>query len=735
MRKRSSTSSPSECDREPIHIPGAIQPHGALLAWRGDAPVVSHASVNVAAVLGRPLEAVLGQPLEKGIGKENAKRVQEALSNEPLDAAPPIPIQTSTGAFEGLVHRHAGATLLELEPARGNAHESAREQRVLQTLLMKLQRVERVPALLHVVADTIHALTDFERVMVYRFAEDEHGYVAAERLAPHLEPFLGLHYPASDIPAQARRLYRDTGLRLIPDARHTAARLVAASPDDTAPLDLSHAILRAVSPIHLEYMQHMGTRASMSVPLVVRGRLWGLVTCLQHSGPRWVGHDLRAACSLVGLLSSFQISALETLEMRASCRAQTPVLDELRTVMRGESGPILSLLACAPTELLSLVDARGAAVLGAEGASGLGVRPSDEELVGLNAWLDTVEKDGLHATHALPAEYPRAKAFAAVASGLLSISLPGAPTRRLVWFRPEQVATVSWGGEPTKPDKVSGRLHPRRSFALWKEEVRETSTPWSVAHRELGAELRRSAIEIDVERQVKVAQDAVQARDDLVAVVSHDLRGPLSLVQLQATMLLQGLSTGGDGSSQRLRTAVDRIQNGVNRMDALIHDLLDLSNIEAGRFTVNLHPADLAGVVEESMLLLRPLADRRLIRLVTDVPAGLTVLADRDRLFQVLSNLVGNALKFSDANDEIRLSARPVDDEIELVVTDEGMGIEPEKLPHLFDRYWKGHRNGRSGSGLGLYIAQGIINAHGGRIRVESQVNQGTTFFIRLPKA
>jgi signal transduction histidine kinase len=311
----------------------------------------------------------------------------------------------------------------------------------------------------------------------------------------------------------------------------------------------------------------------------------------------------------------------------------------------------------------------------------------------------------------------------------MTFALPGSPPRRLIWFRPEIVETVSWGGDPNKPvvTDPAMRIHPRRSFAAWQQEVRQRSSPWTTSDREAATELRRRALEIDLERQVRREQSAVRARDDLLAVVSHDLRNPLNLIQAQAAVLKLSPADAGETSE-----AVERIQRAVDRMTALISDLLDLAKIEAGRFVLRRAPENVREIVQESLSALQPLAEDKGIT-ITWQANDLTVSLDRERMFQVLSNLVGNAIKFTPPGGAIRVLAERQGEHVLITVSDTGPGIAPDEIPLLFDRYSQGDDKASEGTGLGLYIVEGIVKAHGGRVWVESPPEGGATFKFELP--
>jgi chemotaxis family two-component system sensor kinase Cph1 len=571
--------------------------------------------------------------------------------------------------------------------------------------------------------------------MLYRFHATGDGSVDSESKESFLEPYLHLHYPASDIPQQARELYLKNWLRIIPDARYTPVPIVPnMRPDTGTALDLSLSVLRSVSPVHLEYMANMGVRASMSISLIVRDRLWGLISCANHAAPRPVAYELRSVCEMLGRLASLQIAAVEEREAERARISRRATRAELAKALR--VGEVPEGVLESPNECLRLVDAEGAAVLRGADVQTCGITPSLAEIAALTNWLDGRDDTQPFSTSFLSSLYPGGRDAVPVASGILTFVLPGTPRRRIIWFRPEVLKNVNWGGNPRKPVETDGsmRVHPRRSFELWKEEVRFHSALWTSHDLEAAEHLRRDAVEIDLERQVVREQRAVRARDDLVAVVSHDLRNPLGVIQMQAAVLLQTVGSGTEDFSRRIQTSTDHIQRAVRRMNTLIRDLLDLAKLEAGRFTLQCSRCQMNDLVEESLLILRPLAEAKQVTLTSDLRAD-TVNADRDRIFQVLSNLVGNAIKFTPERGSISVRAETVDTEIRVTVSDTGPGIPSDQLANVFDRYWQARRSDHEGSGLGLFIAKGIVEAHGGRIWTEARAGSGATFIFILPTA
>src|SRR4051812_3581743 len=385
----------TDCDREPIHILGHIQPHGVLFVLSEPALTIAQVSENVGTQFPVDVKDILGQPLSTVIDPTSVDEVREVLREQRWHEANPLRVEAQGKRFDGIVHRHDGVAILELEPTIEPPRPMPTPH-PFRAALRRMQRVSTLAELAEVVVENMRRVTGFERVMFYRFHEDEHGSVDAESREPALESYLGLHYPASDIPVQARHLYLKNWQRLIVDARATPARIISGT-RDRAPLDLSFSVLRSVSPIHLEYMANMGVRASMSISIVVRDRLWGLISCLNHTGPRHVSHETRMACEFLGRLTSLQITALEDRQLLTRRAARRVTEDALSAAMResSEENCVLGAMLAHSTELMDLVEAGGAAVVGPEGSAACGRTPPPALIHEIAAWAE--ETVGLRA--------------------------------------------------------------------------------------------------------------------------------------------------------------------------------------------------------------------------------------------------------------------------------------------------------------------------------------------------
>jgi PAS domain S-box-containing protein len=864
----------THCDKEPIHLPGRIQAHGVLLVLREPTLTLVQVSENVADFLGRPIGELLGQSLIACLREDQLAPLLECLREQSLTepVRRDLVLSTPTGErrFDAFLHRSSGALVLELElfsredtAALVGPYQQAREA------LAQLKAATSLDELHRLAARAVRRLTGFDRVHIYQFDPEGNGKVVAEEREEHFDSYLGLSYPASDIPRQARQLYLRNWLRLIPDAhRPTAALVPAFHPDTRQPLDLSVSLLRAVSPVHIEYMKNLGLQASMSISLIRGNQLWGLISCGNHQGPKHVPHDLRAACEMVGQFLSLQISLHEEAEAarhRVRLRRVTEQLIEQMSATPDFRDGLLRH----PPSLLDMLAASGVALCFEGECLRLGQTPSEDALWALTRWLDANARGNVFHTDALSRLLPAAERYKDVASGLLALRIPKLQNHYAFWFRPEVIQTVTWGGDPRKP--VEGgtdglRLHPRKSFEHWKELVRGRSKPWLPQELEAAHELRRAIIDADLKRQVlreqtaraeaeeaqrrfsflaeaipqmvwstdavgsldfinshwtektgrsleeshgsgwtqvihpedrqrslqawleaartgrnyeiehrflmldgsarwqltralpvrgpdgqvtrwfgtstdvddkKRAEEersrAILAREELLAMVSHDLKNPLGAILL-TTALLRRMELGGQ-EGERVRGNVEKIQRAAERMNSLIRDILDLARIEAGHFLIEPAPHAPLALMDEALELLQPLATQKGLRLERQVRGESLgpVRCDRERVLQVFSNLLGNAIKFTPEGGSVLVSAEPGEGSVRFSVKDTGPGIPAEQLPHLFDRYWQARDKARMGTGLGLFIARGIVAAHGGHIWVDSTVGVGSTFSFTLP--
>lgn len=726
----------AQCASEPIRIPGAIQPHGVLLTLSDPELIIGQVSSNCATMLGHPVEALLQQPLATLAGAAVVEHVRQALLLADLEDANPLLLDIGGQRFNGSLSRHDALIILELEPWRAAAQDNTL---ILLRALRRMQAATTLQDLYAVSVEQIRHLTGFDRVMIYRFEPQGHGQVIGEALGGQLPGYLGQCFPASDIPPQARELYRLNWIRVIPDARYVPVPILPVlRPDTGQPLDLGYSMLRSVSPVHCQYLDNMGVRASMSLSLLEHQQLWGLITCA-HPEPLLVSHPVRTMCAAIAQLLSVQITELQTRDRQADRDQKSLLINELSAAMGRSKNDVLDGLANHPLQLLALTGASGVAVLIEDRLQLIGQCPTEEQVRGLYLWVreqcltsgELLVTDHLQSLHGVSATYRD------VASGLLAFVLPKPVDNAVIWFGAQLRSSMKWSGNPDEHFSAeagaSQRLQPRQSFAVWEQQVEGRSRPWSAADTFAALQLRRAAIEDDLSRQVRREHEAVRVRDELVAVVSHDLRNPMTIIIMQCGMMQRLVSRDEGRNSGRMSAALGTMEEASARMNTLIADLLDKSKLDAGQYPLDCKPLDVVELLEQACALLVTLTQHKGIELNCSSAVGLNIKADPQRLFQVLSNLLGNAIKFTPAGGRIDLSACQVDDNVLISVRDNGGGIHAVHLPHIFERYWSVREGNPNGSGLGLYICRSIVQAHGGELWAESAPGVGSVFTFSIP--
>ena len=604
----------SLCEREPIEFPEAAQPHGALLALTGASLVVERASANTGDLLGRPPQALLGLPLDVALGGGLAAAVRTA-TDAGVNPAQPVAFPWGDSApgrpgYWCSLHRSGERLVLDLEPNPPAWSAADTAVRATQALA-RMQTVRAEAALeakLAAAADLFRALTGYDRAMIYRFDPvDWQGAVVAESRADDCESYLGLHYPASDIPAQARALYQRSPTRVISDVDAPAAPLLAA-PDaaDGAPLDLSLSALRAVAPVHLEYLRNMGVRATLTGSLVADGRLLGLVAC-HHRSPRLLPGKLR---DLVGWLAQDLATQIALVEARTSARRRARLKACRERVIAGmRAGAGLADLILGPqlSDVLGAVAATGVALVQQDSVVVGGVTPPPGRCAQIAGSLaDRVGSPGmgLFATDCLSRELPGSEDLAATAAGALMQPLAVDRELKMLCFRGELLREVTWGGDPHKAGIAGGdgRISPRQSFAAWRETVRLHARRWLDEEVESAREF---GVLIDVEslRVAEAARDAALAKYQAlfqhfplgITVCDHD--GTIVETNPASEQML------GVGVAEQTGRHIDAPEWSIQRPDATPLPAAEYASVRACR--------ERLATRDQEMLLVGPGGERR----------------------------------------------------------------------------------------------------------------------------
>jgi light-regulated signal transduction histidine kinase (bacteriophytochrome) len=745
------------CAREPIHLPGSIQPHGLLFVVGLTDGKVVQASENAAEMLGWASGSVLGSQLAKLLGAEAEDLLARGASPDP---------QTSTIAvagrqFDALTYEaELGFRVVELEPSSDETGDGPRPEDELDVLALidELSSATESDQLLTRAAITMREVTGHERVWAYRFEDDGHGVIVAESKSDDLDSFLGLHYPEGDIPAQARALYLRNGLRTIVDAQASPVAVTPlTNPETGAWTDMSDGALRAVSPMHVTYLTQMGVRASISAAIVVDGRLWGLLSGHHYDQPRRLSRHARTLVEVLARLVGIQIDALERSrsadELLTLRQHQAEVLEQV-----AQAADLPAGLAADPAALLGVCRAGGAIIrVGSEMVT-VGQTPKADRCAALlEAIVDREDGGEGLCLDALSAEHAEFAQDAPTAAGILVLPLSRRQGNLLVWLRPEQVREVTWGNGARSGVSDAGGvepLTPRGSFERWKEIVRLRSRPWRPEELTSAYQLRSSLGTLLLSRAEALARvNAELLRvngelDDFAHTAAHDLREPLRGMNSLTTFVIED---SWDVLDETARNRLTRVLAHAHRMEKLLDSLLGYATL--GRAKLELEEASVLEVAKEAVEVLLVRAEDKAAELRYGPDA--TVSCDRPGLLEVLVNLVDNALKYGpDAAPVIEIGVIGLGDTVQgsaafaplksplaenpdpvvVYVADNGIGIAPENREEVFRIFHRLHAPDAhgGGSGAGLSIARRIVERHGGNIWIEDGIDGGVRVCFTL---
>ncbi|GGD33373.1 histidine kinase dimerization/phosphoacceptor domain -containing protein [Aureimonas glaciei] len=658
------------CDREPIYVPGSIQPHGLLLVVdRQTRRIVAGAGDIEARLaadwLGADLSALIGEVApEDAVGGQHGPAVIEVAGRHER--------------FDAVIHEAEGALLVEFEPVSTVPRSASGILSYLDHASAVFGRASDLQGLCDQAATVFRDLTGFDRVMIYRFLDDEAGAVIAESRDPALGSFLNHHFPASDIPKQARALYVRHHVRVIPDVDYVPAPLRPARAGLTG-LDMSDLALRSVSPIHVRYLQNMGVGASASISIVKDGLLWGLVAC-HHRTPRQLSFDTRAACRVLAGGLARQIRAREEAELYRE-RLRLRAAEDAIAARLAREGMDSELFRASLPDMRKMLDADGFALVQGHQVQSAGGCPPPEAVLDLAAWLQGRSGPDPVATERLSGLYAPAAAFRETASGLLSVTLSSQEPIVFLWFRAEQVEVIEWAGNPHKAVVLTkgDTLSPRASFDAWSETVRGEARPWTLGEVEAAGRLRDAVVKERQNRRLQALnaeltatladkESLLRQKDYLVKEVNHRVQNSLQLVAAFLAMQARASSdpavVTGLGEAQRRLSAVALVHRRLYQDD-------NVEQVDLGRYL-----EELCEDMRQSM------GEEWRDQLHADL-APIPVSADRAvSTGLILTELVINARKYAygGAPGKISIVLEPYRSSFRLIVADEGQGMQvPEK--------------------------------------------------------
>ncbi|MCG6135978.1 MAG: ATP-binding protein [Nostoc sp. LLA-1] len=725
--------------RLPIHIPGSIQPHGVLVALNNQLEI-QQVSNNTQEYLGKDVDDLLGQPLSYLLNAKQVAAVKQCLGKK-VGSVKAIEVTINTlnceRYFYGITHRTEDCVILELEPKDTASELSFLEfQALTGEAIAQMQKTSNLTEFLHLVAEKISNITEFDRVMVYQFDQQGAGSVVAEVKCEDLPPYLGLHYPATDIPAPARELYQRCWLRFIPDINAQPIQLL---PQKHPPLDLSYSTLRSFDACCAEYHQNMGVTSLLVISLIQNQQLWGLISC-HHQTLKYLPYEVQKMCEFLGQIASSELAhKISHSEWDYKVKLKLLQSELLESISQADN--FIDALIKPEIRLLDLVSASGAAVCLDNEITLVGTTPNIHQVRALIEWADTQVNDNLFASDSLPQLYPEATAFKDAASGLLLLRISKVRRYYILWFRPEVIQTVNWAGNPNDSLKVeadgSVTLCPRKSFAAWQETVRLTSLPWQPCELDSAIALRNAIVGIVLSKADELAKinlELERSNQELASfayAASHDLKEPLRGIYNFSTVLLEDYNQVLDDEGIECLETVVTLSV---RMETLINALLRLSQL--GQVQLHRQGTDLNELINHVIDVFR--ASRQETQFIEiRIPRPLpTIQCDRVLVNEIFSNLIGNAFKYNEKPDQwVEISYLDTDEHpLVFYVRDNGIGIPEHHLETIFRLFKRLHSQEKygGGAGAGLAIVKKIVELHDGQIWVDSTLGVGSAFYFTL---
>jgi two-component system, chemotaxis family, sensor kinase Cph1 len=743
----------TNCESEPIHIPGSIQPYGFLLAIKMVDYSIAFASKNCETYFQLPLNEIIGKSLHLFFDKADINSFTTQYKLDGSEMERPFVFSLHGKLYSTSAYKSGDTVVLEMEPF-------AEEYNYLPELYIQIKRFtynteksDNLKNFCQDIAKETKLITGYDRVMIYRFDKNYNGEVYAESKREDMEPFLGLHYPHTDIPAQARELYLRNPIRMIADVGYEPVPLYALEQDSESAitLDLSLSFLRAVSPIHIQYLKNMGVGASFSISLIHNKKLWGLISC-HHDTPKYIPYYARLAAHLQAVFLQSQIDVRQVADEFYLTTETNKKLQDLSEQFAKEQNTIgnettLQLLK-------DLLNADGIAILHKGNFFTAGTVPAKEDMLLMAEWLLKNIKNESFNTANFADDYLPAKTMNTSVAGICCQRLILLPGSAILWMRREMQTTKLWGGDPNKlilSNKENSLLTPRKSFAAWSESVKYQSTEW--LRPELNA---AAAISLVIQKQLylidlieeevryRSLNEKLQKANEELAnmnwISTHDLKEPLRKIQIYASIILEKYN---HEIPDVVHSKIVRMQTSAAKMQKLIEALVSYASLiyEDAKF----EKVNLNSVVKEVVMDLKEEIEET--GATIDIGTLPIVKGISFQLQQLFVNIISNSIKFAnqDVPLTIKISSTKTTDNpatikgemlrkwFKISFTDNGIGFINTSKNDIFKVFHRLHANQYTGSGIGLAICKKIVESHNGYIIANAEINKGAQFDIYLP--
>lgn len=721
------------CHREPIHRPTAIQGNGHLLVISNSTnPSLLAISEKLAPSMGLATDTLWSMQLSDWLPNS----IMEIANNiDQADFDPrnlPEKFHLEGGVFEVIYYQHGENLVVELEPESNTEVDD----QLIRTTAQAFRASDNLESLYAEATKTIARSFGFDRAMIYQFDQDQHGCVVGEYKIDSLEAFLGLHYPESDIPKIARDLFLLVKSRAISDVgcQYTRLAFHPNQKQDAKYLDLSKSQLRATSPIHIQYLQNMGVKSSLTFAIIIQGKLWGLIAC-HHGKPRQVLFNHKLIGEVISDLLAKRIVEIEsekrrTTEERAR-RIETALLQQVK-LSDNYRIQIIERSAL----IRDLCEADGAALVSLDQCVYVsGIAPEKSTLIAIRNWLVSNGHDEVFNTSHFTRDIPVPVKVSTQIGGLLSSCICTVSDSYLMWFKHPETKVVDWAGNPENSfsiEVVEGvddvRLSPRQSFAKWQVKVEGQSTRWEQSALDMADRVQQGFFKKELRYTAMLTERNNSEFLQLTFAAAHDLQEPMRTQSNYLDLLRESIKE--NAGKDDILHCVDKTEASINRMKMLVTDLLNYSQlgVSASRERVDLSSV-VSSVSEELSLMID---ETQTILSIGELPA---IIGDPGKVEQLIRNLLTNAIKYVAPSTKPEISIYTEQDGSfwTLNVKDNGIGIDTKYHSDIFVMFKRLHgKKEYDGTGIGLAICKKVADMMGAEIGLTSASGEGSTFWLRF---
>ncbi|WP_343617232.1 ATP-binding protein [Flavobacterium sp.] len=733
----------TNCDQEPIHIPGKIQPHGFLLGLTNNW-TIDYCTDNISFFINLSHTEALGNKFEAVFGSSAQELLFNYINSDTVQDVFPLEIELLDKKFQVNVHKSDDIYVLEAEPQFDRQILGDVYTQTIQ-FVTQMNSTKSLKDLCALVAEGTREITGYDRVMIYRFDEQYNGEVYAESCRKDLEPFLGLHYPHTDIPVQARELYIRNQMRLIVDINYEPVPIFTVDDKLDKNLDLSLSILRSTSPIHVQYLKNMGVGATLTISLLHHDRLWGLIAC-HHYSKKNISPAVRLAAKLQGQFITSQIDIRESNDENLDARKSIEALERITALDLPLAENSLETV-IEVSELLALCNAAGVSILFRNKIYKNGLTPDEHQIIAFAGLVEQRKIDDFYATRNVADHFPELESSPNFA-GAIYHSLGG--SNHIIWYRPETISEINWAGDPEKSIvKDQNGLHPRNSFNSWKQIVKGQSSIWKRYELNSAAKfahsLHKNLIMILLSEeeekyrlQSEVLRETNSELENINWISTHDLQEPLRKIQMITSKLLADKRLS---SSDPEIDSLERVSKSATRMRELLQDILKYTRIKNTREAAE--KIDLNLIFESAVEECSELIEQK--NAVIHCEQLPEVSAIGFLMKQLFINIIQNSLKYASLDRSpvitITASQEPViiKDRFNVYChwvkfSDNGIGFDQMYSESIFKVFTRLHNQQEySGSGIGLALCKKIMQSLGGSISAEGAVGEGASITIYFP--